>query len=297
MKNVFAAAALAAGILFAAPVFAGTTKPPNLTISKGDKVVKNVPIFDKWTNGATIAIGDLGTDGVPEVIVGAGPGSLPKILIMRQDGSLIRDFLAFDKSIAKGVIVSLADINDDGRTEIVAATGPKYGKFVRVFDAFGTLQKDWYQRPEEVASILSAASVPDEETRFSVPAPQFLSGHPEIKKQIIVSLSEQRLYAYEDGYLAATYLVSTGNRVYPTRTGDYAVMSKTPVKTYRGPGYVLPNTHWNTLFSKSGYFFHEAYWHNNFGQVMSHGCVNMRKDDAKFIYDWSEIGTPIIIKA
>ncbi len=296
MKIVYGSALIVAVFfLWTAPVLAGTTAPPLLTISRAGKTVKTVPIFDKWTDGATIAVGDLGTDGIPEVIVGAGPGSLPEIRIFRQDGTLINKFLAFDAAITKGVIVSLGDTNGDGVNEIVAATGPKFGKFVRVFDGYGKLLNDWFPKPETANAIITAATVNDSETNFSVLAPRFASGKPELKKEIIVSLKEQRLYAYEDGLLANTYLVSTGTKTHPTIPGTYKVLSKTPIKEYIGPGYDLPNTHWNTQFSVRGDFFHEAYWHKKFGVEMSHGCVNMRKDDAKFIYDWAPVGTPVTV--
>ena len=57
-----------------------------------------------------------------------------------------------------------------------------------------------------------------------------------------------------------------------------------------GPGYYLPGIHW-TMYFYNAYSTHEAYWHNNFGNPMSHGCVNMRISDAKYIYDRSEVGT------
>ena len=36
-----------------------------------------------------------------------------------------------------------------------------------------------------------------------------------------------------------------------------------------------------------GYSIHGAYWHNNFGHPMSHGCVNMKTEDAEQIYNWA----------
>ena len=39
--------------------------------------------------------------------------------------------------------------------------------------------------------------------------------------------------------------------------------------------------------------FHSAYWHNNFGNRMSHGCVNMPIPEAKFVYEWAPIGTEV----
>ncbi|MDP2587792.1 MAG: L,D-transpeptidase family protein [bacterium] len=110
-------------------------------------------------------------------------------------------------------------------------------------------------------------------------------------KSIRVVLSEQRLYAWEDGQLVKSFLVSTG-LTGPTPVGNWAVHNKTYVQTYRGPGYDLPNVHYSSWFLPE-IAIHEAYWHNNFGQPMSHGCVNARIEDAQFIYEWAPIGTPV----
>jgi lipoprotein-anchoring transpeptidase ErfK/SrfK len=302
MKSTLVIIAIMTGILLAAPAFAGTTRPPDLTITKAGKVIKTVPIFDKWTDGATLAVGDLGTDGVPEVVIGAGPGSAPEIRVLRQDGSLINKFQAFDKKITRGVIVSIGDANGDGFNEIVAATGPKFGSYVRVFNGHGKLLSDWYPKPAAISSVITAATVPEVTTGFSVPAPHFVDETAGAGKQIIVDLTKQRLYAYENGLLAGTFLVSTGIGVFPTPTGTFSVIKKIPKMNYvwnYGTGspynYNIKNVSWNSQFATHLYM-HEAYWHNGFGTVKSHGCVNMRKDDAKFIYDWSDMGTPVVIK-
>ncbi len=45
-----------------------------------------------------------------------------------------------------------------------------------------------------------------------------------------------------------------------------------------------------------GYGIHGTYWHDNFGTPMSHGCVNLRNDDAKWFFEFSEVGTPVIVR-
>jgi hypothetical protein len=298
---LFASAALTG--VFPLPASAGTTAPPLLTISVSGAKDRHVAVFDKWTDGATVAVGDLGTDGVPEIVVGAGPGSLPEIRILRKDGSLIKKFNAFTADLKSGVIVSVADIDADGTNEILAALGPKLGRSIRVFDGTGTLLHDWYPIPASFTSFtssISAATVPAA-VGVSVPAPHFLSGRPEVEKEITVDLSEQRLYAYERGELATTFLVSTGSKKFPTPPGSYHVLRKIAKMDYRwsyGPdnpdNYSLPNVHWNSQFLPHMYI-HEAYWHNAFGTVRSHGCVNARLGDAKFIYDWAPEGTPVTV--
>jgi lipoprotein-anchoring transpeptidase ErfK/SrfK len=50
------------------------------------------------------------------------------------------------------------------------------------------------------------------------------------------------------------------------------------------------------MYFFEGYGLHGTYWHNNFGHPMSHGCVNLRTPDAKWFYNWAEIGTPVLVK-
>jgi hypothetical protein len=55
-----------------------------------------------------------------------------------------------------------------------------------------------------------------------------------------------------------------------------------------GAGYDLPGIGWTTLFSGDGVAIHSTFWHNNFGgELMSHGCVNARPEDAKFVFCWT----------
>ncbi len=114
-------------------------------------------------------------------------------------------------------------------------------------------------------------------------------------KYIVVVLSEQRVYAYENGQLARTMLVSTGIAAYPTVTGNYSIYLKYTSQLMTGPGYYLPNVPYVMYFYK-GYSFHGTYWHNNFGQPMSHGCVNMLTSDAAWLYNWAPIGTSVTVR-
>jgi lipoprotein-anchoring transpeptidase ErfK/SrfK len=54
-------------------------------------------------------------------------------------------------------------------------------------------------------------------------------------------------------------------------------------------GYSLPGVPWTSFFvPETGVAFHGTFWHNNFGVQMSHGCVNMRNADAKWLFRWSD---------
>jgi lipoprotein-anchoring transpeptidase ErfK/SrfK len=53
-----------------------------------------------------------------------------------------------------------------------------------------------------------------------------------------------------------------------------------------GAGYDLPGIGWSTIFATGGVAIHSTFWHNNFGDTMSHGCVNVAPEDARWIFRW-----------
>ncbi len=58
--------------------------------------------------------------------------------------------------------------------------------------------------------------------------------------------------------------------------------------------YDLPNVP-STMYFYRGYAIHGAYWHNNFGNPMSNGCVNLPLDAAAWMYDFAPVGTTVSI--
>jgi LysM repeat protein len=113
---------------------------------------------------------------------------------------------------------------------------------------------------------------------------------------IFVDLSDSMVYAFEDGVLVYMALGSMGVPATPTVQGEYRIYSRYPAQTMSGPGYYLPNVEWVQYFYQ-GYALHGAYWHSNWGRPMSHGCVNLRNEDAKWLYDFGEIGTPVHVRS
>ncbi len=127
-----------------------------------------------------------------------------------------------------------------------------------------------------------------------------------ISKHIYVDLTSQRLSAYEGSQLILYAPVSTG-KWYPTPPGEFRIWTKLRYTRMTGGNptigtyYNLPNVPFTMYFYNSqypkarGYGLHGAYWHNNFGHPMSHGCVNMKIEDAGRIFEWARVGTPITI--
>ena len=125
----------------------------------------------------------------------------------------------------------------------------------------------------------------------SAPLPEFASSGNGVR-WIDVDLTNQAVYAYEGDVMVNSFIVSTGTRWTPTVTGQYKIYVKYRSAKMSGPGYYLPDVPYIMYFYK-GYGLHGTYWHNNFGTPMSHGCVNLRTDDAAWIYNWASVGTVV----
>lgn len=126
------------------------------------------------------------------------------------------------------------------------------------------------------------------------------------EKRIEIRLSEQLLIAFERGRVVLETKVSTGiptkgpspNGI-PTDTppGRFRIGTKMPTR-HMGDGqltndieaYELLGVPWVSFFHIDGLALHGTYWHNNFGRRMSHGCVNLRNEDALWLYRWT---TPV----
>jgi len=121
-------------------------------------------------------------------------------------------------------------------------------------------------------------------------------------KRIEVNLLDQKLTAYEGDEVVLHTLVSTGipNMNLPgqiptaTPKGRFNIEVKMPSK-HMGDGdltddifaYELPGVPWNCFFHETGVATHGTYWHQNYGRKMSHGCVNMTPEEAKWLFRWT----------
>lgn len=111
---------------------------------------------------------------------------------------------------------------------------------------------------------------------------------------IEVNLSAQTLNAWEGDTLVMSTNISSGLPATPTVTGRFRIGNKYSAQHMSGPGYSLPNVPW-VMYFYGGYAIHGAYWHNNFGAPMSHGCVNMRPGEAEMLYSWAPAGTEVYV--
>lgn len=110
-------------------------------------------------------------------------------------------------------------------------------------------------------------------------------------KWIHVDLSEQVLVAYEGDRAVFTTTVSTGREGFATPTGIFRIQSKHVTTTMDDlsagdEAYSIEDVPW-TMYFDGNFALHGAFWHNQFGRVRSHGCVNLAPYDARYLFMWS----------
>lgn len=121
------------------------------------------------------------------------------------------------------------------------------------------------------------------------------AGAPEDgKRWIEVNLSNQTLTAWQGDVAVMHTSISSGTDWFPTVTGRFQIERKYTKQRMTGPDYDLPNVPW-VMYFYSGYAIHGAYWHTKFGSPTSHGCINMRIDEAEMLYHWADFGTEVYI--
>ena len=128
------------------------------------------------------------------------------------------------------------------------------------------------------------------------PAKKVPPGLSPCEKWMEINVSMQTLTAYEGEEPVYVAPISSGEKKYPTRYGIFRVWAKKAISDMTsGMGasekYSVDDVPW-AMFFFLGQALHGAYWHTDFGNRRSHGCVNLTPIDAKWIYDWMEPVVP-----
>ncbi|MDR3548881.1 MAG: L,D-transpeptidase family protein [Candidatus Pacebacteria bacterium] len=198
-------------------------------------------------------------------------------------------------------------------TDYPIVSNLRTGMVLAIANATTTDGQQWYEvqfdsevrYPERITSDWYVAADPTSVRLFEDPGVEDLTRGEDVstKKVIVVDLSKEMLYAYDDGTLYMQDPISTGLELTPTPKGVFTIYRKTPTRYMQGPipgvsdqSYDLPGVPWDLYFTNDGAVIHGAYWHNHFGQPWSHGCVNLSPQEAKRLYEWAVVGMPVIVQ-
>ncbi len=131
---------------------------------------------------------------------------------------------------------------------------------------------------------------------------------------VLVSFQAQHLWAYQKGQVAMDNAVTTGIRGvtdYGTDFGPMKILRKAHPWTFKSPWpkdspHWYPDTtaQWSTFFTSTGESVHDAYWESDSqlgpgsqydASTRSHGCIHIPSGKAQWMYDWAQVGTPVVV--
>jgi hypothetical protein len=159
----------------------------------------------------------------------------------------------------------------------------------------------WYRVREKYGTFGDVFWAPGEAFRMIPPA-EMQPISPDVSdKRVEVDLLHQTMSCYEGNAEVFFCTVSTGGKydaegnpidTWSTPVGRHSIWRKM-VSVHMtggttGGGYDLPGIGWTVLFSGNGVAVHSTFWHNSYGIPRSHGCVNARPEDARFIFRWTQ---------
>ncbi|MDC0710740.1 L,D-transpeptidase [Stigmatella sp. ncwal1] len=111
-----------------------------------------------------------------------------------------------------------------------------------------------------------------------------------------VDLKEQVLVAYEGVTPVHATLISSGKPLHETPTGIFRIWLKSAEADMTGAEgrsrYRVATVPW-TMFFEGNFALHTAYWHDRWGEPVSHGCINLSPRDARALYRWSGPEVPL----
>lgn len=117
---------------------------------------------------------------------------------------------------------------------------------------------------------------------------------------IEVDLTNQVLYFVKDGELLMTCDIVSGKPTGGNATPEVVgyIVRKSRNTTLRGEGYASFVKYWMPFYKADG--LHDASWQSKFGgdryiRYGSHGCINMQLDDVSQLYEYAEVGMPVIV--
>jgi len=115
------------------------------------------------------------------------------------------------------------------------------------------------------------------------------------------------LTAFEDGAPIWSTLTLKGTIAHRTPSGIHQILWRVPNETMTSErvyppiprdapgGYYLKNVLFTQYFTSDGASIHYNYWSSNWGYAGSHGCLGVAYNEAKFAWDWADVGTPVYV--
>ncbi|MEM8862435.1 MAG: L,D-transpeptidase, partial [Chloroflexota bacterium] len=157
----------------------------------------------------------------------------------------------------------------------------------------GESRSPWTPTPTPTPTNTPTPTI--EPTRLTTQNTSFAMPNVGISERWVdVNLTLQTLTAYEGNSPVYQTIISSGRPPYYTVTGQFRVYYRLESQTMDGRrlgfDYVTPGVP-HVQYFYGDFAIHGAYWHDDFGTPVSHGCVNVTPTDAEWLYNWMSYGT------
>ncbi len=238
---------------------------------------------------------DLGGDGNDEVIItGTSTINDHTIYLFRIDGSKVN---SFGTEQSQG-IEAYPIAKQNGTGEYIAITSREL-KTYTIYTGYGEQIQATEKDEKNVGTTL--AMITQQGNPIVLELPRAVQAIDTPGKIISIDLSEQRLSYFQDGIRVGTFITSTGKPGYETPLGTFEINNKAKRAYSNTYGLYMP--YWMS-FIGGLYGIHELpEWPNGYkegedhlGTAVSHGCVRLGIGSAETLYDWAEIGTPVMVQ-
>lgn len=169
-------------------------------------------------------------------------------------------------------------VKTDSQGQVYYRVNERYGSYGDIFWALGEAFRP--VTTEELAPIHPETS--DKRIRVNITT-QTLSCFEGKDEVYFARISSGLIFYNSAGKLVEEWMTPIGNFPIWRKLISVHMSGGTT-----GGGWDLPAVAWTSLFVGNGVAIHSTYWHNNFGEPMSRGCVNSRPEDAKWVFRWSQ---------
>lgn len=137
---------------------AQSNEKPVLLSDISGNMVSELSFADYLNNGGKVVAGDISGNGVSEFILAPAKGSRPEILIFDYKEKMIGRFFVYDKNFLGGVDIALADLDANGKLEIIVGAKAGGGPHVRIFDHKGNLKGQFFAADHDFRGGVSVAA-------------------------------------------------------------------------------------------------------------------------------------------
>lgn len=265
------------------------------------------PFANDNKGGVALATANVDGGNDDEIVMSIYSAGEDWVKVYKNDGTILGEWKNF-AGLYSGAVVAAGDIDKDGKDEVAVTPRQGAGPHVQFYEGHGKYTgKNFFAYPADFRGGMNIAmgdvTGDGKIDVITVPNKNRSAGRSDLVRYIDVDLSEQKTRVYEYGELKREFYISSGVSGHNTNTGNFTVLQKIYMKDYKWEygenhpdNYDIKDVKWNLLFNASEReYLHYAYWHNNFGHVMSHGCVNIDATNAEWIYNWAQVGDPVIV--